>query len=175
MELDVMIKRAQNIRDTLPIPNVKQRLGETAQALDKSGDNQQRVELLNEACMALANILYNTDPAGRYANIDERTHRIIVAAPWGKAGWRRWGLRSWEADVLRKILGSRAQSQRVAPVFDFNVETNQWYLNIYDYPTAEKALHYWKRHPVTLNEFVTIADDYRQAAHGRMLRLRGQG
>lgn len=174
MEIDALIERTQSIRDALPLPSVKQRLGQTAQALDRAGDNQGRVELLNESCLALTSILYNTDPAGRYANIDERTYRIIVAAPWGKSGWRRWGLRSWEADVLRKILINRTNLRRVAPLFDFNGETNQWYLNIIDYPSATDALQYWKRYPVTLKEFCTIADSYRQAAHGRMMRHRGE-
>lgn len=175
MELTTLIERTQQIREAMPLPNVKQRLAAAAQELSKAGDNQARVEWLNESVLALTMELYATDPDGAPCNIDRATYRLLIPAPWGRAGWRKWGLRYWEADMLRRILVVRGQLQRVKPLFDYNDMTRQWYLNYHDYPRLDLGLLYWKANPVTLKEWRTHADVYRKQAHERMTRRRGEG
>ena len=173
MSLDTLFDRAVTIRQASPTTTIRQRMAENAEAISKAGDNQARVELLNEAVLALTTILYVTED-GRYVNIDQRTHRILVAKPWGSAGWKRWGIRYWEGLVLRKILMTRAQMRRVAPLFDYG-ETNQWYLNLRDYPRIDSALIYWKANPITLRDWRLFADAYRAEAQARMVRKRTSG
>lgn len=175
MEIKQLIERTFDIRQATPTPSVKQRLADVAADLSKAGDNQARVELLNESVLALTNILYERDEEGRYANVDSRTHRLLVPAPWGSAGWRKWGVRNWEAVILRKILIVRYQMRRGAPLFDYSEPSNQWFLNVTDYPTLDKALAYWKARPITLRDWRLHADAHRQEAQARMARRRSSG
>jgi hypothetical protein len=175
MELDTLIERTQAIRDALPVPSVKQRLASAAAELSLATSNQARVELLNEAVMSATNLCYQVDADGVFCNIDRRTHRLLFPAPWGKAGWRKWGeMREWEATILRQILIVRCQMQRVIPLFDFNGEGRAWHINLQDYPRLDLALLYWKKTPITLAEWRLHADAYRQRAHERTLRNAGK-
>lgn len=174
MELDVLIGRTQEIRESLPLPNVKQRMAAAAQELSMAGNNQARVELLQESVLALTTVLYECDPDGTPANIDTRTHRILLPVPWGKAGWKRWGLRDWEAGILRQILIVRGQMRRVAPLFDYNAESRTWHIDLHAYPRLDLALMYWKSHPILLKDWRLFADAYRAKAHERTLRRQGR-
>ncbi len=175
MELDKLITRTQELRQALPTPSVKQRLAETAQALSRAGDNQARVELLNEAIMALISILYETDAAQYPANIDGKTWRLLVPAPWGRAGWRVWGLRYWEGEILRKAMLIRAEQRRPAPLFDYNEGGRTWHLNLGTYPQIDAAFSYVRSYPITLTEWHRHADIYRSQAHRRMSKYRTNG
>lgn len=174
MELDTLIERTQQLREALPVPNVKQRMAAAAQELSLAGSNQARVELLNEAVLALAKVLYEVDPDGWLANLDPKTHRILIPVPWGRAGWKKWGMRYWESEILRQILIVRGQMQRVAPVYDYNDAARTWHLNHVHYPRFEQALMYWKANPISLKEWRIHADAYRQRAQARMERYRGE-
>lgn len=173
MELSTLVDRAVEIRQIVPTAGIKQRLANAAQELSLAGENQTRVELLNEAVMALTKVLYDADPDGGLANIDNRTHRLLIPAPWGRAGWKRWGLRAWEAEILRQILIVRGQMERVKPLYDYNGESRTWHLNLSSYPRLDQAMMHWKSNQITLREWRLYADAYRQRAHERMNRLRG--
>lgn len=172
MELTQLIDRAVEIREALPVPNVKQRLAAAAQELSLAGTNQMRVELLNEAVLALVKVLYECDPDGVPANVDRATYRLLIPAPWGRAGWRRWGLRYWESEIFKRILQVRCQVRRGAPLFDYNEAARTWHLNLADYPRLDLALVHWKQQPITLKEWRLHADIYRRRAHDRMNRHR---
>ena len=174
MELTTLIERTQTIRDALPLPSVKQRLANAAQELSLAGDNQTRVEALNEAVMHATQVCFLTDPDGVLRNVDRKTYRIIPKMPWGRAGWEFWGLRYWEAEQLRAILRVRSQMQRVPPLFDWNEYSMKWHLNASDYPRLDLALLYWKKQPITLSEWRNHADAYRQRAQERMAKHRGK-
>lgn len=175
MELDTLIHRTQAVRDSLPLPNVKQRMAAAAQELSRAGDNQARVELLNEAVLHATQLCYECDPDGHPANIDNRTYRLLFPAPWGKKGWKRWGdMRDWEATILRKILLVRCQMQRVNPLFDYNAESRTWHIDLHAYPRLDLALMYWKQHPILLKDWRLYADAYRAKAHERTLRRQGR-
>jgi hypothetical protein len=151
---------------------VKQRLAQAAAELSHAGENQMRVELLNEATLALVRVLYEVDPDGVPANLDRRTFRLLVPAPWGRAGWRKWGLRYWESEIFKRILQVRCQVRRGAPLFDYNEAARTWHLNWADYPRLDLALMYWKQQPITLKEWRLHADVYRMRAYERMNRHR---
>lgn len=174
MELDTLIERTQQVRDALPLPNIKQRMAAAAAELSNAGDNQARVEVLNEAVLHATQVVYLSDPDGVLRNVDRKTYRIMVKMPWGRAGWDFWGLRYWEAEMLRSILRVRCQMQRVPPLFDWNEYSMKWHLNVADYARLDLALFYWKRNPITLNEWRNHADAYRQRAQQRMEKHRGK-
>jgi hypothetical protein len=172
MELTQLIDRAVEIRDALPLPNVKQRLAAAAQELSLAGYNQSRVEILQESVLHFTTTLYAVDQSGRLENVDHRTHRILIAAPWGSSGWNRWNMRRWESTILRKTLIVRCEMRRIKPLFDFG--GGQWFLNLADYGRLDLALLYWKANPITLKDWHLHADLMRQQARDRMDRLRGK-
>lgn len=175
MNLD-LIERTQAIREVVTDPNrtIKQRVAEAAAGLSRAGENQQRVEWLNEAALKMTQLCYEADTDGVLCNIDRFTYRLLIAAPWGRGGWKRWQLRAWEAAIFGAILRVRCQMQRVPPVFDYNDETGKWYLNYGQYQRFDQALLYWKANPISLKEWRLHADAYRERAHERMNRNRGK-
>ena len=172
MELNTLIERAQQIREALPLSNGRQRIAAAAQELSLAGYNQTRVEILNEAVMHFTTTLYAADQSGRLENVDYRTHRLLIPAPWGKGGWKRWKMRDWEATILRKTLIVRCQMMRIKPLFDFG--GGQWFLNLADYGRLDLALMYWKSNPITLKDWHLHADLLRQQARQRMDKRRGR-
>ena len=176
MNLDTLIDRTQEVRTMASNPNqaIKQRMAEVAADISRAGNNQARVELLQEACLAMTKLCYECDPDGQPANLDSRTYRLLIPAPWGKAGWRRWGLRAWEAEILRQIMIVRCQMRRAEPLFDYNTESRTWHVNMQQYGRLDVALLYWKSNPVMLKEWRRHADVYRQQAHERTLRRQGE-
>jgi hypothetical protein len=158
MNIAELIDRKQEIR-TLPAPPayVRKRMAEAAQSLNRAGDAAAKVELLNEALAHYTGILYALDSDGIYANIDPLTGRLITAAPWGNKGWKHWGLRHWEAMILRRVLMARLDNPRHISLFDYNRELNSWHLAISSYPTLERAKAYLQHCAISLSEFRTAS------------------
>jgi hypothetical protein len=177
MELTTLFERGVEIRQAAGNPNqvIKQRIAAAAAELSNAGNNQARVDLLQEAALAVTKLCYECDPDGTPCNVDGKTYRLLVPAPWGKAGWRRWGLRDWEAGIMRQILIVRGQMQRVAPLFDYNAESRTWHVNMQGYGRLDLALVYWKQNPIQLKDWRLYADVYRQKAHERTLRNQDNG
>jgi hypothetical protein len=172
METVTLIERTQQIREALPLPNVKQRLAAAAQELSLAGYNQSRVEILQESVLHFTTTLYAVDQSGRLENVDHRTHRILIPAPWGSSGWNRWNMRRWESTILRKTLIVRCEMRRIKPLFDFG--GGQWFLNLADYGRLDLALMHWKTYPITLKDWHLHADLMRQQARDRMDKRRGR-
>jgi len=121
--------------------------------LNRAGEIAQHVELANEALCRFTAMLYQRDPDGVYANVDQRTGRLLVPAPWGNAGWKLWGLRHWEAVVLRSVLMARVADRKRPALFDYNADSRTWFLNVGDYGVIEAATHYLQRATVSLTEW----------------------
>lgn len=169
------IDRAADIRNApTPTATVRQRLAETAQSLSLAGVMRAHLDVAIEAMAALVTVLYATDADGQPANFDKRTGRILIPMPWGSGGWRRWGLRKWEAHVLRGLLMERAKvRRRLAPLFDYSDDNNRWYLNVSDYPTAEAALGWLRKEGPKLEEWRTAVNNYRLADAERRRKASG--
>ncbi|MEZ4864142.1 MAG: hypothetical protein R3C14_22710 [Caldilineaceae bacterium] len=173
MEINQLIERTQQVRGAHVDGTVRQRMAQLAQEVSRAGDNQARVELLNESVLALASILYDTDPDGHPANVDSRTGRILPPTPWGRSGWQRWGLRRWEAEILSGILRSRAETRRHSALFDYNAEARTWHVDLGAYPTKERAFAYLSAYPISLAEWRPMADAHRERSFLHMRRKRG--
>ena len=154
MDIDTLSDRKQAIRG-LPTPPkfVSQRLAQAAQDLSRAGDLAARVEVVNESLFHCITMLYQRDTDGTYANINPRTYRLLVPAPWGSRGWKRWGLRHWEAGLLRGVLMERLKDSRRRVLFDYNAHAHTWHLNLSDYRIADAALNYLEKDPVSIREW----------------------
>ncbi len=145
-----MLRAAAN-----PPAAIRQRIASAADELNRAGLMAARVELLNEALCKFTTMLYTRDTDGALANIDSPTGRLLVCAPWGAAGWRKWGLRNYEARVLRAALMGRMGKDCL---FDYGSQA--WFLNRQDYRTLAMALHYLETKPVTVSEWRKYASKY---------------
>lgn len=153
MDLLNVVDRKHEIRSMAqPAGYVKQRIADAAASLDRSGVMAAHVELCNEALNKFVSILYKKDESGVYACLDTVTQRIKIPAPWGSAGWKRWGLRHWEAVVLRSILMARLKSEQPA-LFDYNDIERTWHLNVQAYRTSTAAMSYLERCPISVQEW----------------------
>jgi hypothetical protein len=145
-----MLRMAAN-----PPAAVRQRIQSAADELNRVGLMAMRVELVNEALCRFTALLYEKDTDGAFANIDSPTGRLLVCAPWGSAGWKLWGLRNYEARVLRAALMARLGKDCL---FDYGSQA--WFLNRQDYRTLAMALHYLETKPVTVSEWRKYAAKY---------------
>lgn len=149
--------------DTNPAKYVRKRLADSAAELSKAGSLAATCVVLNDALRQFVELLYEQDTDGSLANVDQVTGRILVPCPWGSAGWRRWGLRAWEAEALRHILRSRpADGQRPA-LFAYNADANTWHLQLADWPHVAGAHFYLDRQPVKPAELRAAQSRYRDA------------
>lgn len=157
---------------------VKQRIADAADALSLAGTLAARCELANEALCALVELCYQADADNRAANVDLVTLRLLIPAPWGSSGWKRWGLRGHEATVLRRILLARQNNWkqgRAAPLFTYDPDCRYWTLNIHDYPRIIEAQAWLRSNAITLTEWRRAAQQvlstYRSAYKERAKRL----
>jgi len=155
MMIEQLIDRKVTIRGASPTAHVKQRLAQAATDLNRAGMLQAQCEVVNEALCQLATMLYARDSDGGWANVDGLTGRLLVPAPWGNSGWKKWGLRQWESVVLRSVLMARVPNVKPLPLFDYCDTARTWHLNGSSYPTLADAQNYLQRRPITVAEWRT--------------------
>lgn len=161
----VNLERAAEIRRTAPRPRqrgvgpVRASLANAAQQIDRAGRLQSHLDVCVEATAALIGILYRSDADGQPANIDAITGLIRVTVPWSDAGAKAWGLRQWEARVLRSMLQRRLKERHPMP-FDFNQHNSRWYLDIDRYPTQESAQRWLQTATPTWQEWQSAVATY---------------
>ena len=146
-----------------PTPTVKQRVEALGSELDRRLLHTKRATVAMEAVTGLIERLYAEDAT---VNVDPATWRILIATPWGSAGWRHWQVRQWEARTLRAILDNRVawhKQQGSAPLFIY--ENGSWILNLGDYPTIELAHAYTQKYPLKWREWMHFADKIAKKRH----------
>ena len=167
MELQQGLERIQTIRHTeSPAAYIKKRIGQAAQELSRAGDVQCHVELANEVLCRFVLVLYERDCDGEFSNIDAVTHRLLIPAPWGSSGWKLWGLRGWESDVLRSVLMERStRNQPRPPLFDYNAEGRTWHLDATSYGNFALAQRFLQMEPVTMAAWRKHHAQWRHGKH----------
>jgi hypothetical protein len=150
--IDTMGERVQAIRNgNTPGAYIKQRIQQAAEQLSNSALIQMQLEAISEAVLKYTSTLYERVD-GYPVNIDKLTHRVRMVAPWGSAGWKTWGLRHWEACVLRSILLKRSRQSNA--LFEYNEPMKTWHVNVRTYTNSRKALEYWQAHPIRVEEWM---------------------
>jgi hypothetical protein len=125
-----------------------------AESLNRRNMDAAIVELFSEAMQRLTLLAYERDEAG-YINIDPVTWRLLLPAPFGRAGHKRWGITRAESDVLRDMLRDR-QSQtdhRPPGLWLYDRARRCWTLNLFDFDTLSDGQAYWQRWPLTVAEY----------------------
>jgi hypothetical protein len=152
-----LLDRKQFIRLAQPDAHIKERLAEAAAELNRAGTFAARAELANEALSQLIVLVYTKDDTGA-VNVDTRTWRLLIPAPFGEAGWRRWGLRQHEARTLRRILLARQKEGNTEPIFIYDPECRSWLLNGHHYRSKSQALACLSAYPITAKEWRRYAE-----------------
>lgn len=153
------IERKQSIAQVSPQRHSTLRAA--AQSLSLKNVDAAAVELMAEALNRLVLLVYEVDDDGSACNVDLRGGgRLLVPAPWGRAGHKRWGLTPSEANILRALMLARQKKGKMAPLFAYDGMRKSWYLNIFDFPSYEAALAYLTKHPITVGEYRQARDKY---------------
>jgi hypothetical protein len=128
-------------------------LRHAAEALSRRNVDAATVELFMEAVQRLTLLAYERDADG-YCNIDGITGRLLIPAPWGRSGHKRWGITPSESVVLREMIQQRQMGRNAgAPglwVYDHSQRTCR--LNLYDFDTLADGQRYWQKWPLTVAE-----------------------
>lgn len=124
-------------------------LRSVAQSLSRRGVAVAKVELVNTALAAFTEILFDVDPDGVEPNLDP-DGRLLIPAPWGRAGGRLWGLRNTEQRAFAWLMRRRSEEQNT-PLYVYDVEGRQWLLGR-GY-TRRSAMAYVRTMEVTLPEW----------------------
>lgn len=158
------LDRIAALVDHVPTLNPRKRLEMAAQELDRAALLQLGLNTVTASLVAFSGILFNT-AGGRYVNIDPHSRRILVAAPWGSHGWKRWELRKWEGEGLRYILNCKAREggSPFVPV------GNQWHVATgFD---NQEVVSRWIQDNITLEDWRDAVDMrrdyYRELMHNR--------
>lgn len=111
-------------------------------------------EYFNEAMQRLTLLAYERDDAG-YVNIDPVTCRLLIPAPWGRAGHRSWGITRVESDALREMIQCRQPQTDSRPpgLWLYDRTRRCWTLNVWDFDVVADGQAYWQRWPLTILEF----------------------
>jgi hypothetical protein len=135
-----------------------------AEALSRRNADAAVVELFMEAMQRLVLLAYERDADG-YCNIDEVTHRLLIPAPFGKLGHKRWGITGSESIVLREMVQTRQapRGDRPPGLWQYDRARRCWRLNLFDFDTLADGQKYWQRWPLSVSE-------YRQARSRRVGR-----
>ena len=125
-----------------------------AEALSRRNADAATVELFMEAMQRLTLLAYEQDDHG-YCNIDPVTHRLLIPAPWGRAGHRRWGITPSESVVLREMIQRRQAQQGNRPpgLWLYDRARRAWRLNLFDFDRVQDGQRYWQRWPLTVQEY----------------------
>lgn len=140
------LERTEAIQQARPAPHVA--LRQAAQALSRRGLAAAKAELVNNALLAYVELIFETDDDGVNPHIDT-DGRLMVPAPWGRAGGRLWGLRNTEQRAFNHLM-RRRQDEQNQPLFLYDDATRQWLVGRY---TKRSAMSYLRTMPVTLAEW----------------------
>ncbi len=147
-----LVERKGDIAQSAPQRHTT--LRRAADVLSLRNVDQAIAELFGEAVQRLTLLAYEQDANG-YCNIDPITGKLLIPAPWGRAGHKRWGITPSESVVLREMILQRqiGRKGRSPGLWRYDQSQRTWRLNLYDFDTLANAQQYWERWPLTVAEY----------------------
>ena len=120
------------------------------EALTRRGLASAKCELANAALGAFVDVLFDQDPDGALPNMDS-DGRLLIPAPWGRAGGAMWKLRATEQRALNVAMRRRSEGEQ-SPLFVYDLAARCWLLGR-DYNRRSSAQAYLRLSPITLAEW----------------------
>lgn len=164
------LARMEDTRQAHPAPFTPARaVAAAGSELTRRGLVALAVEHLTSALFRVVELVFEEDVDGRLCNVDSHDGRLLVPAPWGSTGHRRYGLRRREADVLRLFLLERMTPRPGAPVplFQYDHERRAWFVNLQDYSTRAAAGTWLKQNGLTVRAYKECLRRVQGASSGR--------
>ena len=145
--------RKQGIAGTTPARHTSLRAA--AESLSRRNIDAAVVEILMEAVQRATQLAYERDDSGLLCNVDSVTFKLLVPAPWGRNGYKRWGLRLVEGVCLREVMQQRQRPSADRPpgLFLYDRTERSWRVNMFDYDFLSDAQRYWEKHPISVQEY----------------------
>lgn len=150
------LARMEETRDARPAHHAPVRtVAAAGDTLTRKGLAALAVEHLTGALLRVIELAYEEDTDARLANVDAQDGRLLIPVPWGSAGYKKYGLRRREGEVLRLILFERMTPKAGAPVplFTYAEERRTWHVNLFDFPSRSAAGDYLRHAGVTVREY----------------------
>lgn len=164
------LARLEETRDAHPAPFTPARaVAAAGNELTRRGLAALAVEHLTSALFRVVELVYEEDVDGRLCNVDSHDGRLLIPAPWGSTGQRRYGLRRREADVLRLFLLDRMAPKRGAavPLFQYDHGRRAWFVNLADYSTRAAAGAWLKQNGLSVRTYKECLRRVQGASSGR--------
>jgi hypothetical protein len=129
-------------------------ISRAAESLSRRNADAAIIELMMEAVQRLTLLAYERDADG-YCNIDGVTGKLLIPAPWGRAGHKRWGITPSESVVLREMMQCRQAQRDDRPpgLWLYDRARRCWRLNLFDFDALADGQRYWVRWPLTVGEY----------------------
>lgn len=161
------LERMETARAAHPSPFTPARaIAAAGTELTRRGLAALAVEHLQAALYRLVELAYELDHDNRLCNVDGRDGRLLIPAPWGSSGYKRYGLRRREAEVLRLFLFDAMAPTPGTAVPLFMYEGRSWFVNLVDYPTRAEAGAWLKQSGLTVRVYKTCLQRIQQASRG---------
>lgn len=141
---------------------------QAAEAIGRRNIATAKARTLEAAVNAFVDQLYDRDESGRWWNIDTEDGRILIPCPWGRAGYRYWGLRRGEGDILRMLAMHWQTADN--PPFVYSTMVRQWYLDIGAYRTPIDVARWLESHPVDAETWGILHAEYIAQLEARIRR-----
>lgn len=164
------LARMEETRQAHPAPYTPARaVAAAGNELTRRGLAALAVEHLTSALFRVVELVYEEDIDGRLCNVDAVDGRLLIPAPWGSAGYRRYGLRRREADVLRLFLLERMTPKPGSPVplFQYDHERRGWFVNLVDYSTRAAAGTWLKQNGLSVRAYKQCLQRVQKVSSGR--------
>lgn len=148
------LERMETARSARPTPFTPARaIAAAGDELTRRGLAALAVEHLQAALFRVVELAYDLDNDNRLCNVDAVDGRLLIPVPWGSAGYKRYGLRRREAEVLRLYLFDAMTPKPGTPVPLFVYEGRSWFVNLVDYPTRAEAGAWLKQSGLTVRAY----------------------
>lgn len=146
------VARKQTMMEAAPARHMT--VQRAAEAISRRNADAAIVELFMEAMQRLTLLAYEQDDHG-YCNIDAVTGKLLIPAPWGRAGHKRWGITPSESVVLREMVQQRqiGRAGRAPGLWLYDRTRRCWRLNLFDFDTLRDGQAYWQRWPLSVTEY----------------------
>jgi len=142
------LDRAQNL-STPATKGPRRGIAWGAETISRRAMLSSMTALLQAALTDVTTLAYERE--GRFwLNVDRNTGRLLVPAPWGRAGHAQWGLRRREGETLRHILFDRMKQTSALWLYD--ELSRSWYLNLSRYRNLSQAQTYLSAVPLVAKE-----------------------
>src|SRR5687768_15577992 len=128
------LERAGSVLTGQPAPKTRARLKAKAEEISRAGDLKAHLAVVESALAKAIDLVYQPDTDGLPANFDVYTGQVWIGLPWTKTGWKLYGLRDWESDLLRWVLLRRLERGGIESLFDYSESTRRWLLRNDLYP-----------------------------------------